>query len=79
MFFQKIQLKMAHEYNFSLLLANQYKGGPLAWNGDVLMNTNGAILNEVDVTRDTARAFKIAKSEIISISISVCLSYTPLF
>lgn len=63
---------MAHEYKFSLLLANQYTGGPLAWNDNVLISANGALLNEVDVTRDCARAFKIAKSEVISIAISVC-------
>ena len=62
---------MSHDYEFSLLLANQYSGGPLEWNGNVLLNANGAIVHEVDVTKDAARSFKLAKSEILSISISV--------
>lgn len=67
--------KMAQEYDFSLLLASQYSGGPLVWNDQILLNANGAVLNEIDVTRDKSRSFKVAKSEVISIALSPCRKF----
>ena len=66
---------MAQEYDFSLLLASQYSGGPLAWNEQVLLNANGAVLNEIEITKDKARSFKVAKSEVISIALSPCRKF----
>ena len=66
---------MAQEYDFSLLLASQYSGGPLVWNDQILLNANGAVLNEIDVTRDKSRSFKVAKSEVISIALSPCRKF----
>ena len=66
---------MAQEYDFSLLLASQYSGGPLVWNDQTLLNANGAVLNEIDVTRDKSRSFKVAKSEVISIALSPCRKF----
>ena len=62
---------MAQDYNFSLLLANQYEGGPLLWDENVLINTAGAIVNKIDVTQDSTQAFKVGESEIISVALSV--------
>lgn len=63
---------MAHEYKFSLLLANQYSGGPVEWNEGVLITGTGAVLNYVDLTADSSKACRPATSEIISCSISPC-------
>ena len=53
---------MTDPYDFSLIIGNQYEGGPLQWSDQALYISSGSILTKVDITKDSCKAYKLAKS-----------------
>ena len=63
---------MSDQFKLSLVVCHQYEGGPIEWDEQSLMVSSGALLNHVDFSRDSCKSFKMAKSEVLSFSITPC-------